>query len=152
MSSLMWQHLVDPLIVIWLYLPCIGMLYIFVITNLKCFPFHRCKWAKIHTEEHRISSGVIIEVAHDEPVVGIIQDLYIFNGEILTFYVECFHTSYESHYRPYVLDKHSFSSKLISHSSLFIRNSIHVHTSCVPCFVILPYALCDLVWFIFVNI
>jgi len=124
-------------------LSCIGMLYIFVITKLKCFPFHICKWAKIHTEEHRISSGVIIEVAHDEPVVGIIQDLYIFNG-----YLKCFHTSYESHYRAYVLDKHSFSSILISHSSLFIRNSIHVHTSCVPelspSFVILPYALCDL--------
>ena len=77
--------------------------------------------------------------------------MYIVNGNQLIFYNDCYHTSFEPHYRAYVLDNYSFSSKLIYHSSLFIHNSVHVHTSCVldlsPHFVILPYALCVPVWF-----
>ena len=93
-----------------------------------------------------ISNEVIVEVIHDLPIVGVIQDMYIVNGNQLIFYNDCYHTSFEPHYRAYVLDNYSFSSKLIYHSSLFIHNSVHVHTSCVldlsPHFVILPYALC----------
>ena len=64
------------------------------------------------------------------------------------FEVDCFYTSFEPHYRAYILYDHPFCTKLITHCSLFIHNSVHVHTSCVPelshYFVILPYALCVL--------
>jgi len=66
--------------------------------SFKVFYFYRCKWAKFHTEEYKISSGVIVELVDDEPVIGVIKDIYIINGEKPLFYVDCFHTLYVSHY------------------------------------------------------
>ena len=59
--------------------------------SFKVFYFYRCKWAKFHTEEYKISSGVIVELVDDEPVIGVIKDIYIINGEKPLFYVDCFH-------------------------------------------------------------
>jgi len=40
----------------------------------------RCKWVKVDGDEYRVSAGVILNVVHDLPTVGIIQGIYIVNG------------------------------------------------------------------------
>lgn len=105
----------------------------------------RCKWVKIDGDEYRISSGVILDVKDDLPVVGVIQDIYVVNGNKVILQVEEYSTSFNPHYRAYVLDNDPLSSKTVCHSDLFIQTLVHIHTSCIyelsPCFVILPYAL-----------
>ena len=99
--------------------------------------------------KHKISSGVILDVNHDLPTVGVIRDIYIVNGDKLIFYVDKFETSFEPHYRAYILYKDPFCSGLVDQADLFIQTSIHIRKSCVSelseHFIILPFALCLLV-------
>ena len=106
----------------------------------------RCKWVKVNNEEFKISSGVIVGVKHDLPIVGVICQINIINGDTVIFSVDHYDTSFEPHYRAYILDETSFCSANIFHSNLFIQNSVHIRTSHVyelsgP-FVILPFSLC----------
>lgn len=59
---------------------------------------YRCKWVKVHGDEYRVSTGVILNVVEDLPVIGIIRDIYVLNGDTIAFNVEEFSTSYEPHY------------------------------------------------------
>ena len=90
-----------------------------------------------------------MEVSHKLPTVGVIRDIYLVNGDRLIFHIEQYHTSFEPHYRAYVLEKHPFCLRIICHSSLYIHTSVHVRTSPVSelsqHFVILPFALCVVV-------
>ena len=83
------------------------------ITNNLCYSCYiidyRCKWVKIDGDEYKLSGGVILNVVYDLPTEGIIQDIYIVNGDRVTFNVEEFSTSYEPHYRAYILQCSSFS-------------------------------------------
>ena len=45
---------------------------------------YRCKWVKIQGDEYKVSAGVILNVMDDLPTVGIIQNIYIVNGDIWT--------------------------------------------------------------------
>lgn len=101
---------------------------------------------KTNGDEYKISSGVILEVKDDLPIVGIIQDIYLLDENIITFKVDEYLTSFQPHYRAYALDNVPLSSKTVRHSDLFIQTSLHIRTSCIselsPHFIILPYALC----------
>ena len=91
-----------------------------------------------------MSAGVIINVVHDLPVVGIIKDIYIINENTVAFSVNEWSTSYEPHYRAYILEI-EVSLKIVLHSNLFIHNPIFVHKSYVPDLsnvFVLPFALC----------
>ena len=105
---------------------------------------YRCKWVKIQGDEYKVSAGVILNVMDDLPTVGIIQNIYIVNGDRVTFNVDEFSTSYELHYRAYILQCSS-SSRIVYHSDMFIHTTIHIHKSCVPDLsnvFVLPFALC----------
>ena len=101
---------------------------------------------KIDGDEYRISSRVILDVKYDLPVVGVIQDIYLLSGNKIILKVDKYSTSFNPHYRAYVLESDTLSSKNVCHSDLFTWTSVHIHTSCIyklsPYFVILPYALC----------
>lgn len=96
--------------------------------------------------EYKVSSGVVLEVKYDLPVIGVIQEIYLLNEKIVMFKVDEYSTIFHSHYRAYVLNDDSLSSRTVSHSDLFIKTSVHIHTSCnyelSPRFIVLPYALC----------
>ena len=100
----------------------------------------------VNCEDYRIHDGVIVEVQHDLPTVGIIRQIFIINGDTVIFTVDHYTTSFEPHYQAYILDETPFSSANILHSDLFIQQSVHIRTSNVyelsSDFVILPYALC----------
>ena len=99
---------------------------------------------KIYSDEYRVSAGVILNVVHDLPMVGIIQDIYIVNGDKVAFSVDEFSTSYEPHYRAYILEINT-SSRIVFHSNLFIHTAIYIRKSCVPDLLnvfVLPFALC----------
>ena len=115
---------------------------------MQCAVFHQSgKWVKINGDEYRISSGVILNVKDDLPVVGVIQDVYLLNENKAILKVDEYLTSFNPHYHAYVLDNDLLSSKSVCHSDLFIQTSVHIHKSCIyelsPYFVILPYALCS---------
>jgi len=107
----------------------------------------KCKWVKFSGDEFKINDGVITDVKHDLPIIGVIQDILIANKSKVIFYVDYYCTSFHPHYRAYLLDKQPFSSGDICPSNLFIEKSIFVRTSDIPelshSFVILPfYSLC----------
>ena len=90
---------------------------------------------------------MILDVEHDLPIVGIILDTYVIDGKEVALNVEKFSTTFEPHYRAYILDDHSSSSKIVLHSDLFIYTPIHIRKSSNPelkhnLFVLLPFALC----------
>ena len=101
---------------------------------------------KIDGDEYKVSSGVILEVKDDLPIIGVIQDIYLLNESSLMFKVDEYSTYFHPHYRAYVLNNDRLSSKTIPYSNLFIQTSVHIRTSCIhelfPRFIILPYALC----------
>ena len=100
----------------------------------------------VNGEKFKISNGVIIEVEHDLPIVGVISQIDVVNGDVVALTTDKFHTSFDPHYRAYVLDKTPFSSGIILHSDLFIQHSLHIRSSHVyelsSPFVILSCALC----------
>ena len=51
---------------------------------------------KIHGDEYKVSAGVILNVVQDLPTVGIIQDIYIVNGDKVALTVDEFSTSLSS--------------------------------------------------------
>ena len=103
-------------------------------------------WVKVNGDEYKISSGVILEVKDDLPIVGVIQDIYLLNENKVMFKVDEHSTSFEPHYRAYILDNDPLSLKTVYHSDLFIQTSVHIRTSCISelstRYIILPYALC----------
>ena len=99
---------------------------------------------KIHGDEYKVSAGVILNVVQDLPTVGIIQDIYIVNGDKVALNVDEFSTSYEPHYRAYILES-STPSTIVWHSNLFIHTTVSIHKCHVPDLsyvFVLPYALC----------
>ena len=117
-----------------------------MITNGLLFQ-HGCKWVKISGDEYKSSAGVILDVEHDMPIVGIILDIYVINAKEVALNVEKFSTTFEPHYRAYILDDNSSSSNIVLHSDLFIQTPIHIRKSSNPelnhnSFLLLPFALC----------
>ena len=57
-----------------------------------------------------------------------------------------FSTSFEPHYRAYILDDHASSSDNILHSNLFTQTPVHIRKSNIPelknSFILLPFTLC----------
>ena len=101
---------------------------------------------KTDGEEYKISNGVIVDVKHDLPIVGVTQDIQLVDGDKVIFYIDEHSTLYEPHYRGYILDNDPIHSRTVCHSNLFIQTPVYIHTSCVPelshSFIILPFALC----------
>lgn len=99
---------------------------------------------RVDGNEYRISMGVILNVEHDLPVVDIIQDIYVVNEDKVIFCVDQSSTSYEPHFRAYIVESDSYS-RIICHLDLFIHTPVHIRKSHVPDLsniFILPFALC----------
>ena len=81
---------------------------------------------------------------HDLPIVGVIQDIYIVNGDKAFFYVNQFLTFYEPHYWTYILED-KLGSREISYPELFIYVALHIRklrvTDLLDAFV-LQFRLC----------
>ena len=79
-------------------------------------------------------------------MVGIIQKIYVINGQEVFFSLKIFATTFEAHYRAYVLDNTAVSLSVVAHVHLFISRPVHVRISHVHelenSFIILPFALC----------
>ena len=121
---------------------CINILYML----LYIYYLYRTKWVKFHGHEYKTDAGVIIEVRHDLPVVGRIEDIYIINGSKILFELNLYTTHYEPHFRAYVLHKTS-QRKLLYLSNLFMDTPVHIRKSQILgtyLFVLLPYALCTI--------
>lgn len=104
----------------------------------------RCNWVRCHSIEYKLFAGVILNVEHDLPVVGVITDIYVVNGDRVLFSVEQYSTSYEPHYRAYILENNS-CSRIVCRSDLFTHSPVHIRKSHVPDLsdiFILPFALC----------
>ena len=108
--------------------------------------YYRCKWVRFCGDEFRISDGVITEMKHDLPIIGVIKEILIVNGDKIFFHVDQYGTSFEPHYRAYILEEQTFSSGEICFSYLFIEKSLFIRTSHIlelsHSFVLLPFALC----------
>lgn len=119
-----------------------------ILTALQflCTFQYRCKWVKVNGDEYKLSTGVILDVKHDLPIVGVVLGIYIVNGNEVVFQIDQFSTTFEPHYRAYILDDHhASSSDTILHSNLFIQTPVHIRKS-IPelknSFILLPFALC----------
>ena len=113
----------------------------------KTFNLHyRCRWVKINGDEYKISFGVITDVKHDLPVVGVIRHINLVNGNKVMFSINEYSTSFEPHFRAYILDNDPFCSRTVCHNNLFIQTPVYIHISCIPelshSFIVLPFALC----------
>ena len=78
-----------------------------------------CKWIKIDSNKCELGAGVIFDVKHDLPIVGVIQDIYIVNGDKAFFDVKQFSTFYGPYYWTYILEG-KLGSRVISYPELFI--------------------------------
>jgi len=99
---------------------------------------------RVGGNEYRISTGVILDVEHDLPVVGIIQDIYIVNEGKVLFCVNQSSTLYEPHFRAYIVESDS-CPRFICHLDLFIATPVYIRKSRVPDLsniFVLPFALC----------
>ena len=45
--------------------------------------YFRCTWVKIDGDEYKLSSGVILEVKDDLPIIGAIQDIFLLNERFI---------------------------------------------------------------------
>lgn len=101
---------------------------------------------KVNGNEYKLTAGIILDMKHDLPIIGIVQDIYVVNGDEVAFQIDQFSTSFEPHYRAYVLDDHASCSDTILHSNLFIETPVHIRKSSIPelknSFILLPFALC----------
>ena len=100
--------------------------------SVVCAEFSiQVNWVKIDGNEYKISTGVILDVEHDLPVVGVIQDIYLVNEDKILFRVDKSSTSYEPHFRAYILENDS-CTRIISHSDLFVHTCVYIRKSHVP--------------------
>lgn len=110
-----------------------------------CLISYRCNWVKVNGDEYKLATGVILEVEHDLPMVGIVQNIYVINGNEVMFYVKTFSTTFQPHYRAYVLDNF-LSLKIVHHSTLFIHSPVYIRTANNPYlldyFILTPFVLC----------
>jgi len=102
---------------------------------------------KIYGHEYKTNTGVIVDVEHDLPIVGQIQELYLVDGTRVAFHLKVYKTSYEPHFRAYLLQK-QFTEKVLQLSNLFVETPVHIRKSQAlgphVFFIILPFALCTL--------
>ena len=109
---------------------------------------YRCNWVMVNGDEYKPATGVILEVEHDLPIVGVIENIYLINGNEVMFHVKQFYTSFEPHYRAYILEDSLTYLKIVRHSTLFIHNPVHIRTSHNPelshSFILVPFMLCTL--------
>jgi len=69
--------------------------YVVLIYGVRFIPYCcRCKWVKVSGDEYKISSGVILEVKDDLPLVGVVQDIYLLNENKVMFKVDKHSTSF----------------------------------------------------------
>ena len=79
--------------------------------------------------------------------MGYVQDIYIVNENRIAFRVKRFSTTFESHYRAYVLFEEEERTELVYLDNLFVPTPVHIRTSRVlgsNKYIILPHLLCTL--------
>ena len=69
----------------------------------------------MHQQPYCIFNGVVVEVEHDLPIVGVIRQINVVNEDEVVFTTDEYHISFEPHYHAYVLDKIPFSSGIVLH-------------------------------------
>ena len=107
---------------------------------------NRTNWIKHHGHQYKKDTGVIVDVQHDLPIVGQIQEIYLVDGYSIAFHLKVYSTTYEPHYRAYLLKK-DYTEKILQLSSLFVETPVHIRRAQsvgTHAFIILPFALCTL--------
>lgn len=111
-------------------------------TLLYCF---RTKWVKTKGNEYKHGVGIMLGVDDDDlPQIGCIQDVYVIDNDKVLFSVKKFSTTYEPHFRAYVLHEEDVTAFLYL-TDVFVRTPVYIRTSRSVGsnkFVILPHALC----------
>jgi len=111
---------------------------------MNFYTFCSCKWVKIDGNEYKLGSGVILDVKHDLPIAGVIQNIYTVDGDKVFFNVNQYSTVYEPHYRVYILED-KLCSQVTGYPELFTYVSLHIRKLRVTDFsdaFILPFGLC----------
>ena len=91
---------------------------------------------------------MIVEVNDDLSTIGIIQKIYVVDGDEIIFSIQIHNTTFNSHYRAYILTQNVTGTSLMLHTNLFTSETVHIRKSHIHeptnSFVILPFALCTL--------
>ena len=83
------------------------------------FSIHcRTKWIKTNGHEYKEGAGVILHVTDDLPVIGEINDTHVIGGNQVLFRVDIFPTSFEPHFRAYLLQA-AVTEKLVYFTYLY---------------------------------
>ena len=92
--------------------------------------YSRTKWVKTNGQEYKINAGVIYGVEHDLPLVGKIEDIHIVDGNKVLFHLKPYVTSYEPHFRAYILHENTaIHEKVLYLLSLFLEIPVQIRTS-----------------------
>ena len=114
---------------------------------IVCILYCRTKWVKTDGTEYKVDTGVILDVDEDDlPVVGCIRHIYVINNTKVIFDVTKYTTTFEPHFRAYLLSEaeESTSATYIYQTELFLRSPVHVRKSQVfgtNKYIILPHAV-----------
>lgn len=106
----------------------------------------RVKWVKTGGVEYKVDVGVILSVDEDDlPVVGCVHDIYIVNEFRVVFNTTKFTTTFEPHFRAYLLNEQVLEdSTFIYQAELFSHTPVHIRRSQVlglTKYIILPHAV-----------
>ena len=107
----------------------------------------RTKWVKTDGAEYKVDAGVILDVDEDDlPLVGCIRSIYIVNNTRIIFDVTRYTTTFEPHFRAYLLSEveYTTSTTFVYQTELFLRLPVHIRKSQVfgtNKYIILPHAI-----------
>lgn len=91
--------------------------------------------------------GVILEVNDDDqPVVGCVHDVYIVNGSQVVFKITRLSTTFQPHFRAYLLNQPE-TGVFVYQAELLLHNPVHIRRSRVlglTMYIILPHAIFSL--------
>ena len=110
-----------------LFMKC--YVYTYVLLYILCC---RTKWVKTDGAEYKVDAGVILDVDEEDlPVVGRIRHSYVVDNTTVIFDVMKYITTYESHFRAYVLSEaeDATSPVFIYQTKLLLRSPVHVRRS-----------------------
>ena len=101
---------------------------------------YRSKWIKVDGTIYKQSTGIVLRMEDDLPQIGEILNIYTVNGATVIFRVVPFSTSYNSHYRAYILNQ-ATEEQFYSLSDLAIHTPVHIRSSRTlhQKFILLPY-------------
>lgn len=95
--------------------------------------------------EYKVDVGIILGVDEDDlPQLGCIHDIYIVNKSQVVFNVTKFTTTFEPHFRAYLLNGQEDGTTFVYQTELFLRSPVHIRRSQIlglNKYIVLPHAV-----------